>query len=219
MNVCDESRPWIDISQPLNEKTAHWPGDTPFSYETALTKEETGSVNIGRMTTSLHSGTHADAPFHVNDRGAGILDLDLHAFLGLARIVDVSNASVLDEKLFRTLDLDGTARLLLKTSVPNRPERFPEAVPALTEDGALFLAELGLKLLGVDVPSIDPLDSREVQAHHTLFETGTAVLENLMLDDLPDGDYELIALPLPLQGADGSPVRAVVRPLPNEKGD
>ncbi|TVP85613.1 MAG: arylformamidase [Alkalicoccus sp.] len=219
MNVRDESRPWIDISQPLHEGTAHWPGDTPFSYETAMTKEETGSVNIGRITTSLHSGTHADAPFHVNNDGADILDLDLHAFLGTARIVDVSSAAVLDDKLFRTMELDGTARLLLKTSVPNRPERFPEAVPALTEDGALFLAESGLRLLGVDVPSIDPLDSREVRAHHTLFEAGTAVLENLMLDDLPEGDYELIALPLPLQGADGSPVRAVVRPLQNEKGD
>lgn len=204
---------WIDISQPLNDQLAHWPGDTPFSYEVAYSKEQTGSVNIGRMTTSLHSGTHVDAPFHFRNDGEKILDLDLQIFIGPCRIIDVSGHEQIDREVLSQYDLDGVSRLLLRTSIPNNPAFFPAQIPYLTADSAPYLHEKGIQLLGVDVPSVDPLDSKEMEGHHALYRYGIHILENVMLDQVETGDYELIALPLPLQDGDGSPVRAVIRKI------
>jgi len=204
---------WIDISQPLHDNTAHWPGDTPFSYGLAYTKEQTGSVNIGRMTTSLHSGTHVDAPFHFDENGQKILDLEIDIFIGRARIIDVSHCEKVGRAELEPFDLDGVTRLLLRTSVPNNPEKFPERIPYLCEDLGPFLKEKGIRLIGVDVPSVDPLDSKDMAAHHSLHKNGVHILENVMLDHVEPGDYELIALPLPLRDADGSPVRVVIRPI------
>jgi len=204
---------WIDISQPLHNNTAHWPGDTPFSYELAYTKEQTGSVNIGKITTSLHSGTHVDAPFHFDGNGRRILDLEIDIFIGPARVIDVSHCEKIGRAELEPFDLDGVTRLLLRTSVPNNPEKFPENIPYLCADAGPFLKEKGIRLIGVDVPSVDPLDSKEMAAHHSLHEHRVHILENIMLDHIEPGDYELIALPLPLRDADGSPVRAVIRPV------
>ncbi|MCT8138576.1 arylformamidase [Anaerobacillus sp. CMMVII] len=202
---------WIDISQPLTNDLAHWPGDTPFSYELTYTKEQTGSVNIGKITTSLHSGTHVDAPFHFKNDGERILDLDINLYIGPCRMIDVSSAVKIDRDLLKEFDLEGVTRLLMRTSIPNNPTFFPESIPYITKSGAEFLNEKGIKLVGVDVPSVDKLDSKDMEGHHSLYENGIHILENVMLDQLEPGDYELIALPLPIKDADGSPVRAVVR--------
>ncbi|KON89943.1 kynurenine formamidase [Sporosarcina globispora] len=204
---------WIDISQPLTSGIAHWPGDTPFSYETAFTKEQTGSVNIGRITTSLHTGTHVDAPFHFNDEGEKILDLDIELYIGPARVIDVSGYERVDSEVLSGFDLEGVERVLLRTAVPNDPEVFPNRIPELTPDMADYLGSKGVRLLGVDVPSVDPLDSKEMETHHALYRNGIHILENTMLDDVEEGNYELIALPLPIKEGDGSPVRAVIRPI------
>jgi arylformamidase len=214
MNKRDEkANKWIDISQPLNPDLAHWPGDTPFSYEVTYTKEQTGSVNIGRITTSLHSGTHIDAPFHFINDGPKVLDLDINLYIGPCRLIDVSPHTKIDREVLSRFDLDGVTRLLLRTSIPNNPTVFPEKIPYLTSDSASFLKEKGIRLIGVDVPSVDSLDSKDMEGHHALNQNGIHILENVMLDHVEPGDYELIALPLPLQEADGSPVRAVIRPI------
>jgi arylformamidase len=202
---------WIDISQPLTSELAHWPGDTPFSYEVSYTKEQTGSVNIGKITTSVHIGTHVDAPFHFLNEGKRILDLDINIFIGPCRMIDVSTAFEIDQETLRQFDLEGVTRLLIRTSIPNNPKLFPVEIPYMTKSGATYLKEKGVKLIGVDVPSVDQLDSKELEGHHALYENGIHILENVMLDDLSPGDYDLIALPLALKDADGSPVRAVVR--------
>lgn len=204
---------WIDISQPLTNAIAHWPGDTPFSYETAFSKEQTGSVNIGRITTSLHTGTHVDAPFHFNDEGEKILDLDIELYIGPARVIDVSGYEKVDSEVLKKFDLEGTERVLLRTSVPNDSEVFPNRIPELTADMADYLGSKGVRLLGVDVPSVDQLDSKEMETHHALYRNGIHILENIMLDEVEEGNYELIALPLPIKDGDGSPVRAVIRPI------
>lgn len=204
---------WIDISQPLTNSIAHWPGDTPFSYETAFTKEQTGSVNIGRITTSLHTGTHVDAPFHFNDEGEKILDLDIELYIGPARVIDVSGYEKVDSEVLKKFDLEGTERVLLRTSVPNDSEVFPNRIPELTADMADYLGGKRVRLLGVDVPSVDQLDSKEMETHHALYRNGIHILENIMLDEVEEGNYELIALPLPIKDGDGSPVRAVIRPI------
>ncbi|MDC3424085.1 arylformamidase [Aquibacillus sp. 3ASR75-11] len=209
---------YIDISQPLDANIGHWTGDTPFSYELSFSKEQTGSVNIGRISSSLHTGTHVDAPFHFEKNGENIHQLDINVFIGPARLIDVSKFKQIDREVLSRFDLDGVERVLLKTAIPNKPERFPEEIPFLTEEGADLLKEKGIFLVGVDVPSVDPINSKEMSAHKALYRNGIHILENIMVDDIEQGDYELIALPLPIVGADGSPVRAVIRSLNKRQG-
>ncbi|MEN1936312.1 arylformamidase [Paenibacillus sp. 102] len=204
---------WIDISQPLNNEIATWPGDTPFSYEVSWSKEQSGSVNVGKLTMSIHTGTHIDAPFHFDNNGKRVLDLDVNIYVGKARIIDVSGMESIGAKELEGFVLDGVERLLLRTSSHGNAQQFPKTIPYLRADIAPFLSEKGIRLIGVDVPSVDPLDDKELAVHHQLFKHGIHILENVVLDHVQDGDYELIALPLALTDADGSPVRAVIRPL------
>ncbi|EEK73070.1 MULTISPECIES: arylformamidase [Bacillus] len=204
---------WIDISQPLNNDIATWPGDTPFSYEVSWSKENSGSVNVGKLTMSIHTGTHIDAPFHFDNDGKKVLDLDIQVYVGPARIIDVSNLESIGKKELENFHLEGVERLLLRTSSHGKVNEFPDVIPHLRADIAAFLSEKGIRLIGVDVPSVDPLDDKELAAHHQLFKHGIHILENVVLDHVVDGDYELIALPLALTDADGSPVRAVIRPI------
>lgn len=204
---------WIDISQPLNNDIATWPGDTPFSYEVSWSKENSGSVNVGKLTMSIHTGTHIDAPFHFDNKGKKVIDLDVQIYVGPARIIDVSNLESIGKKELENFHLEGVERLLLRTSSHGKANEFPDVIPHLRADIAAFLSEKGIRLIGVDVPSVDPLDDKELAAHHQLFKHGIHILENVVLDHVVDGDYELIALPLALTDADGSPVRAVIRPI------
>lgn len=204
---------WIDISQPLTNDIRHWPGDTPFTYEVAFLKQQTGSVNIGKITTSLHTGTHIDAPFHFVDDGMQVHQLDINMYIGKARVIDVSNYESIGKEELAKSSLEGVSRLLLRTSTIDNPTKFPKSIPYLREDIGAFLQEKGIFLIGVDVPSVDPLDSKELKAHHALHQHGVHILENVVLAHVKPGDYELIALPLSIHGADGSPVRAVIRAI------
>ncbi|KUP09516.1 kynurenine formamidase [Bacillus coahuilensis m2-6] len=209
---------WKDISQVLQNDIPHWPNDTPFTYETRFTKEQTGSVNVGRITSSLHTGTHIDAPYHFTNDGERVLDLDINLFIGPAKVIDVSLFNCLDVELLRSFQLErGTKRVLLKTTSEDAPTTFPKQIPLIKPEVAPYLAGLGVILLGVDLPSVDPLTSKELLTHHELNKNGIHILEGLVFADVVPGDYELIALPLPIQDGDGSPVRAVIRPL--GKGD
>lgn len=202
---------WIDITQPLNEKIAEWPGDTPFSYEVAVSKEQSGSVNIGKLTMSTHIGTHTDAPFHYDDEGLRILDLPIDLYIGRACLVDVTGVGCVTRADLESLDFEGAERLLLKTGSHPTSEKFPENFTVIGEDVGPLLKERGVRLIGVDTPSVDSETSKELLAHHSLYRNDVVIIENLVLDSLAAGQYELIALPLALEEADGSPVRAVVR--------
>ncbi|WP_059105734.1 arylformamidase [Shouchella shacheensis] len=202
---------WIDITQPLNETIAHWPGDRAFSYTLEASKEETGSVNIGSVSMSLHTGTHIDAPFHFNSDGTQVHELSLKTYIGPARVIEALDAKVLNEDLFRRYSLSGVKRLLVKTKRQANAHLFPKVLPPVTEDGARYLSTLGVCLLGVDVPSVDEPESKTLDGHHALGRAGVAILENARLEHVEPGDYELIALPLLIEGADGSPVRAVLK--------
>lgn len=205
---------WIDISQPLNNQLAHWPGDIGFSYECAASIGEQSAANVGQISASCHNGTHIDAPFHYDNSGDKVIDLDLDLYIGHAKVIDVSSRDHIDARFLETFDLEGTERLLLHSSFPNDPTRFSDDYPSLDPDIAPFLASKGIKLLGIDMPSVDTMEgSKEMTVHHALYENSIYILENVMLDHVAPGDYELIALPLPMEEADGSPVRAVIRPL------
>lgn len=207
---------WIDISQPLNHQIAGWPGDTRFAYEVEYSKKDTGSVNIGKITMSLHTGTHIDAPYHFDESGARVDELDVNLYIGPCQIIDVSEFQEITADLLSHFTINKSSRLLLKTALPNDPTIFPDVFPLLTIKAIDYLKDQGIKLLGVDTPSVDLPDSKQLPIHHHLHQSGIHILENVMLDHVEPGDYELSALPLAISDADGSPVRAVIRPL---KGD
>ena|SRR5699024_11573644 len=129
---------WIDITQPLNENVAHWPEDEPFHYETTVTKAMSGSVNIGKITMSAHTGTHVDAPFHFVNEGKRILDLEIGRYIGPCKIIDLSEFEAIDREALSSRNIANTKRLLIKTALPNNPCRFPEAVQPITLDGASY---------------------------------------------------------------------------------
>lgn len=201
----------IDISRKLGKNVPTWPGDTPFSFQIEWAKADSGSVNVGKLEMSTHTGTHVDAPFHFDDEGKRIYDLNLNLYVGRALVVDMRNKESVGASDFDGVDLQEVERVILRTDSWENPSQFPEKITYLRPDLASFLGEKGVRLIGVDVPSVDPLDSKELAAHHSLHENGIHILEAVDLLHVEPGLYELIALPLPLVEADGSPVRAVLR--------
>ncbi len=200
-----------DITLPVREGLPGWPGDTPYRFRLGWSIAGGAPVNVGEVTASIHTGTHVDAPFHFDDAGATVEALDLTPFLGPARVADLRGRPVIGVADLASLDLAGTPRLLLRTGGWADHSRFPGSIPVLDRDVPAFLRDRGVILLGVDVPSVDPIDSKDLPIHHALGAAGIAILESVDLDGVPPGVYELIALPLRLVGADGSPVRAVLR--------
>lgn len=203
----------IDISVTLAPGTPEWPGDTPFSCGWSWQMAAGASVNVSVLTTSPHVGTHADAPLHVRDGAASSDQLPLDVFIGPAVVLDISHlAGEVDREALRTAGL-GTvpARLLLKTNRSIASGVFPEAWPALSPACVASLAAEGLRLVGLDCPSVDLRESKDLATHHALFGSGAFVIENLDLSRVSPGAYELLAAPLKLGGLDAAPVRAVLR--------
>lgn len=201
----------IDISRRLENGMPVWPGDTPFHYEVSWTKADSGSANVGSLSMSTHTGTHVDAPFHFDDNGKKIIELDLDLYIGPVRVLDMIGKESIGAKDLKTIDIEGYKRVLFRTLSWQNSAEFPEKIPHLEADLGPFLAEKGIRLIGVDVPSVDPIDSKDLHAHHSLNNNGIHILESVLLYGVEPGDYELIALPLPLAEGDGSPVRAILR--------
>ncbi|RXT13487.1 arylformamidase [Ammoniphilus sp. CFH 90114] len=203
----------LDISQRLHSDVPVWPGDTPFTFQLTWTKEQSGSVNVGQINMSTHTGTHIDAPFHFDSHGAKVIDLDLDLYVGPAKLIHISQKESIGAAELASFDLEGVKRLLIRTDSWEDPTRFPTEFTFLRPDIGPFLAEKGIRLIGLDVPSVDPMTSKELGAHHALLKNQIHILEGAVLRGIDEGNYELIALPLPLEEADGSPVRAVLRKI------
>ncbi|HEX8849992.1 MAG TPA: cyclase family protein [Gemmatimonadaceae bacterium] len=201
-----------DISVLTSVGTPEWPGDTPFTCGWSARIADGSSVNLTTITASPHVGTHADAPLHVRDGAAAAETLPLAAFLGPALVLDVQGEPRdLDEDLVARVPA-GVERLLLRTGASIAGGSFPADWPALSSDAARALTRRGVRLLGVDAPSVDRRESKTLEVHHALFDGGACVLENLDLRGVAEGDYELLALPLRWAGVDAAPVRAVLLP-------
>ena len=204
----------IDISRPLYPGSPHWPGDRPTAFHLNARIADGASCNVGELRLSVYNGTHADAPFHYNDRGATIDALDLGRFVGPARVIDARGRDALTADLLADLtaaELAAAPRLLFRTDAWGDPAAFPTAWPLLDPALPAWLAARGVGLVGLDVPSVDELTSKDLPRHHRMDAAGLLILESLDLRAVAPGVYELIALPLRLRGADGSPVRAVLR--------
>lgn len=203
-----------DITPPVSAGTPVWPGDTPFS--TATTWEIGGGcpVKVSRLTMSTHTGAHCDAPSHYDPAGAAIDAVPLDAYLGRCRIVDCTGVKRVEPEHLREA-LDGIPpRVLLRTYAKTPVDSWDSAFACVAASTVALLAEHGVRLIGIDTPSLDPQESKTMDAHHAVRAHGMAILEGIVLDDVPAGDYELIALPLKLAGMDASPVRAILRSLP-----
>ena len=200
-----------DISVLTGAWTPEWPGDTPFSCGWTARIAEGSSVNLTTITTSPHVGTHADAPVHVTDGAAGAESLPLDAFIGPSLVVDVAGSPRDLDTAWAERVPHGTVRLLLRTGATIASGTFPADWPALSPAAATALAGRGLRLLGVDAPSVDRRESRSLAVHHALFGGGAYVLENLDLRGIAEGEYELTATPVKWAGVDAAPVRAVLR--------
>ncbi len=200
-----------DITIPIQKSLAPWPGDTPYTFTWNMRMSDGAGINLGTIQMSVHTGTHADAPFHFLNRGATIDESDLDVYCGPAVVIDVAGRSVIHPEDLAGVDLAHTPRVLLKTGAWRDHARFPDDVPVISTDLPAFLQAREVRLLGVDVPSVDRLDSKDLPNHHALAECGIRILESLDLSEVSAGEYELLALPLRLVGADASPVRAVLR--------
>lgn len=203
-----------DITHPVRPGIAVWPGDAPFRLEWTLRRCDGATVNLAELHLSAHTGTHADAPYHAADDGAPIGEVPLDAYLGPALLVDAAGWETISAaRIEPILTAERPERILFRTGCWTDPEVFPQRFAALEPEAAHRLAAAGVRLVGTDAPSIDPFDSKRLPVHNLFREAGIANLENLRLDDVPPGVYELIALPLRLADADASPVRAVLRAL------
>ena len=211
----------FDITLPLRNALAPWPGDTAFRFVRTWEMSAGAAVNVGAVTMGVHNGTHADAPCHFRAEGVAIDALPLEIFCGPAVVLDLSARRLGDPCATITLpelesavaDLARAPRLLLKTGGWPDSAHFPPCIPVVAPDVPAWLGEHGVILLGLDVPSVDAVDSKTMSNHHALFEAGVSILESLDLRAVPAGVYELIALPLKLVGGDAAPVRAVLRTL------
>lgn len=202
-----------DISRPIRSGMPVWPGDTAFDFDFVARIAEGSSVNVGRVEMSVHTGSHVDAPLHFDDAGADAASVPLSNYLGPCIVADVrpDARGILPEHLPDGLgDEVGSAPRLLLRSYESRPTGFDEAMAHATPALADWLAERGVCLLGVDTDSMDAFESKELLAHRRLNQHGIAILEGIDLSQVEAGRYELIALPLRIEGADGSPVRAVL---------
>ena len=205
----------IDISKMVSAQTAVWPGDSNFHMQRMLSLKSGDAVNLTTLTISAHTGTHADAPYHVQDHGLTIDQVNLFQYWGAAQVVTVSLAEgPLMPEHFCEYDLTLAQRLLVRTPVAQIPfDQFPELIPYPSPELARHLAAEGILLYGTDTPSMDALDSSTFPGHQALINNQIAILEGLDLRKARDGIYELCALPLKIAGGDGSPVRAALRVL------
>ena len=204
----------IDISRSLAPGIAVWPGDQTFGVRWSARIADGSSVNVGAVTLSTHTGTHADAPLHYDAGGAAIDALPLSSFVGPAWVVEVPRVDFILPEHLRGVDLERFPRVLFKTRSSAVPDDVWSAdFAALHPDLVAWLGARGVVLVGTDAPSVDPADSTALPAHHALARHRIVNLENLSLGHVSAGGYRLVALPLKLSGMDASPVRAVLLPL------
>jgi arylformamidase len=203
-----------DISPPVHAGAPVFPGDAAFSSAWAARIGPGCPVNVSTLTLSPHTGAHADAPLHYDDAGAAIGAVDLAPYLGTCRVIHAIDAGPLVTWTHLAQALHNLPpRVLVRTYARAPVTQWDANLAAFAPDTIARLADLGVLLVGIDTASIDPADSKGLPSHQMIRLRGLRVLENLLLDDVPEGDYELIALPLKLTTADASPVRAVLREL------
>ncbi len=203
----------LDISAPLTDAIPVWPGDVPFRLRWSHRVEAGAPFTLASVELSLHTGSHLDAPAHVLAGGTTVDQIPLDACVGPARLVSVSAADLIEAADLEPFLADAPPRLLFRLQPACVPgPSLSASFPAFSASAAEALVRTGVRLVGVDTPSVDAADADFLPAHRVFAAAGVVILENLRFGAVADGDYELIALPLRIAGAEASPVRAVLRP-------
>ncbi len=202
-----------DISPPVSGRSPAFPGDTPYSQRWVARLAPGCPVNVSAVTTSPHVGAHADAPLHYADDGAAIGALDLAPYLGACRVIHALDCGALITVAHLAHAAHGLPPRVLVRTCARAPVDWVDDFTAFAPATIEWLAAQGVRLVGLDTASIDPASSKELPSHQAVRRLDLRVLENLVLDEVPEGDYELIALPLRWVEADASPVRAILRTL------
>ncbi|HLO66377.1 MAG TPA: cyclase family protein [Holophaga sp.] len=200
----------LDITAPLSPRLALWPGEKPFEREVRLRIADGDFVDLSSIHTTLHAGTHADAPAHIVGGAPTIDAVDLEPYLGPCEVVAVRlppGARILPEHLPAP---PMAPRVLFRTDSYPDPETFTPGFNAFSPELVDWLAARGCRLMGIDTPSVDPFESEGLESHRAIFKAGLRCLEGLRLGHVAPGRYFLSALPLRIEGGDGSPVRAVL---------
>jgi arylformamidase len=204
---------FYDISPPIRPGMKVWPGDTPPAREVLMDMQRGDPVTLSTLHATVHLGAHADAPSHYGPGAPSIDKIDLSVYLGLCQVISVpvvrgGCVGIDDVKGMMKVD-----RILLATGTNPDPTGFKESFAGLEPTLIDHLADAGVRLVGIDTPGVDPFSADDLLAHRRCLARGMTILEGLMLDGVPEGLYELIALPLRLVGFEASPVRAVLRTI------
>jgi arylformamidase len=205
---------WIDVSVPLSSGMAHWPGDPEPSFERISEISQGAAANVTMCRMTAHTGTHMDAPCHFLDGEGGIDRFPLALAVGPARVIEIPGAPVVGRAQLESKNIQPGERVLFKTRNSNRRwdnQDFDTGFVAFDASGARFLADRRVSLVGVDYLSIGLFQGDGVETHQILLKSGIWILEGLNLAAAPEGEYELICLPLRIAGCDGSPARAILR--------
>lgn len=202
----------IDISPLIDATIAVWPGDTPFAQTFNSEMSAGSNLTLSDVRTTLHVGAHTDAASHYVDGGEDIASRSLDYYVGRCSVVhaDVARGERIQPRHVENKRIDAP-RVLFRTGTFPDPRNWNDDFAALSPELINFLHDRGVMLIGIDTPSVDPFDSKALEAHHALARHSMANLEGLVLDGVDEGEYELIALPLRIRGGDASPVRAVLR--------
>ena len=205
----------IDISMSLENGMLAWPASPGYALEPFKKISEGASSNVSKLSLSTHCGTHVDAPRHFIEKGDTLDEIPLDVFVGKARVFNAGLRKRIDREFLEKLDFDGVERALFRSvnSAYLGEKRFRRNYVYFSEDGARFLVEKNIKLLGTDYLSVENLADKKRPAHHILLRAGIVLLEGINLLKVKEGDYELICLPLKVIGADGAPARAILRKL------
>jgi arylformamidase len=210
------SRKVWDISPLVWEKTAVFPGDTVFSRKILCEQKKGDGFDLSSINTTVHLGAHTDAPNHYDRNGVGIDQRPLEYYLGDAQVISVKK-----KQRILVTDLEGieikASRILFKTNSFPDPEKWNNDFTALSAELIDYLYKKNVCLVGIDTPSIDPAEDKSLESHHAVARNDMAILEGIVLTDIKDGVYQLIALPLKIKDADASPVRAVLVELELEQ--
>jgi arylformamidase len=203
-----------DLTPLISERLKVWPGDTPPSRQVLCDMKQGASLTLSTLHATVHLGAHADAPSHYGSDAPAIHDRKLDYYLGRCQVAHVPVPCGTCIKPGQLKTPIAAPRLLLATNTYPDPEQFNEDFAALSPELVEELHGQGVRLIGIDTPSVDPFSSKDLPAHNAFLKNDMAILEGLVLKDVPPGIYELIALPLRLAGFDASPVRAILRTYP-----
>jgi len=202
---------YFDISPTISEKTAVFPGDVAFERNQSMSFQKGHHLELSSIRTTLHIGAHADASNHYHAKGKGIDARSLEPYLGKCQVIRVQKKS--GERIYpediASVEIQAERILFCTNSFPN-PDEWNSDFNSLSPELIRFLAKKNVQLVGIDTPSVDPEDSKKLESHQAIFETNMCVLEGIILNEVPQGLYTLIALPLKIKDADAAPVRAIL---------